>query len=256
MKKILIHHSDEQEYNSIVHNLYDYKDSLQIILANVNRNLFDIYNKSKPGIVMFPASDYSQEIHDFISEYSKSVKIIVVANIKIDNQTILNFLDGNSVWLVGKKNNIISEKIPSKSLFYDNLYNSKIYRHMDNQNRNDKIAVILSDNDDDNMKFLVNILYPKTKEKLCLFNSNTFKHPQNLGYLSQADINLILNTFNKLIDITDSYSIEAQICGIENIEVSDTLLENIHNNTTKPKIENTNTLSYSYFIANHLLKII
>jgi hypothetical protein len=103
MKTILIHHSNEQEYNSIVHNLYDHKDSLQIILANVNRNLFDIYNKSKPNIVMFPASDYSQEIHDFISEYSRSVKIIVVANIKIDNQTILNFLDDNSVWLVGKK---------------------------------------------------------------------------------------------------------------------------------------------------------
>lgn len=256
MKKILIHHSDEQEYNSIVHNLYDHKDSLQIILANVNRNLFDIYNKSKPDIVMFPASDYSQEIHDFISEYSRSIKIIVVANVKIDNQTILNFLDNNSVLLIGKKNNVISEKILSKSLFYDNLYNSKIYSCMNNKHRNDKIAVILSDNDDDNMKFLINILYPKTKEKLCLFNSNTFKHPQNLGYLSQADINLILNTFNKLIDITDSYSIEAQICGIENIEVSDNLLENIHNSTTKPKIENTDTLSYSYFITNHLLKVI
>jgi hypothetical protein len=256
MKTILIHHSNEQEYNSIVHNLYDHKDSLQIILANVNRNLFDIYNKSKPNIVMFPASDYSQEIHDFISEYSRSVKIIVVANIKIDNQTILNFLDDNSVWLVGKKNNIISEKILSKSLVYDNLYNSKIYSHMANNSRNDKIAVILSHNDDDNMKFLVNILYPKTKEKLCLFNSNTFKHPQNLGYLSQADINLVLNTFSKLIDIADSYSIEAQICGIENIEVSDSLLDNIHSGTTKPKIENTDTLSYSYFITNYLLKII
>lgn len=256
MKKILIHHSDEQEYNSIVHNLYDHTDNLQIILANVNRNLFDIYNKSKPNVVMFPAGDYSQEIHDFISEYSRSVKIIVVANVKIDNPTILKFLDDSSVWLVGKKNNIISEKNLNKSLFYDNLYNDKIYRRMNDKNRNDKIAVILSDNDDDNMKFLVNILYPKTKEKLCLFNSSTFKHPQNLGYLSQADINLVLNTFSKLIDITDSYSIEAQICGIENIEVSDSLLENIHNSTTKPKIENTETLSYSYFIANHLLKII
>ena len=77
-----------------------------------------------------------------------------------------------------------------------------------------------------------------------------------MGYLSQADINLVLNTFNKLIDLTNSYSIEAQICGIENIEVSDKLLDNIHNSTTKPKIENTDTLSYSYFIANHLLKII
>jgi hypothetical protein len=205
---------------------------------------------------MFPASDYSQEIHDFISEYSRSIKIIVVANVKIDNQTILNFLNDNSVWLVGKKNNIMSEKIPSKSLFYDNLYNNKIYRQMNNKDRNAKIAVILSDNDDDNMKLLVNILYPKTKEKLCLFNSSTFKHPQNLGYLSQADINLVLNTFNKLIDLTNSYSIEAQICGIENIEVSDKLLDNIHNSTTKPKIENTDTLSYSYFITNHLLKII
>jgi hypothetical protein len=127
---------------------------------------------------------------------------------------------------------------------------------MANKSRNDKIAVILSHNDDDNMKFLVNILYPKTKEKLCLFNSNTFKHPQNLGYLSQADINLVLNTFSKLIDIADSYSIEAQICGIENIEVSDSLLDNIHSGTTKPKIENTDTLSYSYFITNYLLKII
>ena len=93
-------------------------------------------------------------------------------------------------------------------------------------------------NQSNDWKFLVNILYPKTKEKLCLFNSSTFKHPQNLGYLSQADINLVLNTFSKLIDITDSYSIEAQICGIENIEVSDSLLENIHNSTKRATLSN------------------
>lgn len=256
MKTILIHHSNEQEYNSIVHNLYDHQHSLQIMLHNVNRHLFDIYNKYKPDIVMFPASDYSQEMHDFISEYSRNVKIIVIVNLKLDNPDLLKFLDDHSVWLIGQKNNIIAEKTPGRSLVYDSLYNDKIYSYFNHKIRNNKIAVILSDNDDNNIKFLVDILYPKTKEKLCLFNSHTFKHPQNVGYLSPSDTNLVLNTFSKLIDITNSYSIEAQICKIENIELSDNLLGNINNSIIKPNIENTDTLSYSYFITNQLLKII
>jgi hypothetical protein len=256
MKKILIHHSQENEYSSIVHNLYDQKDTLEIMLANIHGNLFEIFHKSKPGIVMLPLSDYSQEIHDFISEYSQSIKIILIANTKIDNQSILSFLNGRSVWIVGRKENIVSEIIFNKSLLYDKLYNSKIYSRLINEKRNDKIAVILSDNDDENMKFLINILYPKTKEKLCLFNSNTFKHPQNLGYLSPIDTNVILNTFSKLIDITNSYSLEAQVCEIDNIKLSDNLLQNIQDNITKPNIENVDILSYSYFITNNLLKII
>lgn len=255
MKKILIHHSTENEYTSLVHNLYEHKNILNIMLVNIHGNLFEIFHKLKPDVVMLPLTDYSQEIQDFISEYSRSVKIILMANAKIDNLSVLNFWNDNSVWLIGKKDNVISEVAPNKSLLYDKLYNSKIYGHL-NQKRNDKIAVMLSDNDDENMEFLINILYPKTKEKLCLFNSATFKHPQNLGYLSPTDTNLILNSFSKLIDISRTYDIEAQVCEIDNIQLSDHLLDNIHNNTTKTKIENIDNLSYSYFITNNLLKII
>jgi vacuolar-type H+-ATPase subunit H len=67
--------------------------------------------------------------------------------------------------------------------------------------RNDKIAVLLSDDNQKNDQYLQNILYPMTKEKLVLFNSMSYRHSQNVGILNPTDLCLILNTYKCLLDL-------------------------------------------------------
>jgi hypothetical protein len=122
-----------------------------------------------------------------------------------------------------------------------------------NQNRNDKIAVLLSNDDTKSAVSIGSLLYPETNEKLVLFNGATYSHPQNVGFLNPADTCLVLNTYKLLIDLDDKFSLEAQICRIPNISTDGDLLSNIHNLVVKKPYENIEQYSYNSFIINQFL---
>ena len=63
----------------------------------------------------------------------------------------------------------------------------------------------------------------------------------------------VFNTYGGLIDIDNKYSIEADVCGIDNISIDGNLIDNISNKITKPKINDIEQSSYSYFMKNIFL---
>lgn len=250
--KILLHSANQSDYQFFIKNLYEYEDGLEIANTNVHGNLLDIYYQLKPQIVLLPASEYTQEFHDFITEYHKQTKVIIFINTSIQNTQIFQFWRDCSVFCVGKEEYFGDNFNSSNCLCYSSLYDHHVYKYLNN-NRNDKIAVILSSDDTKSAVSIGSLLYPETNEKLVLFNSATYSHPQNVGFLNPADTCVVLNTYKLLIDLDDQFNLEAQICKIPNISTDGDLLSNIHNVVTKKIYNNTEEYSYQSFIKNQFL---
>lgn len=252
--KILAHiGQDQNEYKSFLHNLLSTEtEDFISVAANLHNNLFDIYYTNKPDILITCASEYSQEMHDFINEFGGSVRVGIFLNMPVTNGPLLSFWKEKGVFCVGPEDRVDKEVV-NKRYLYNRLYDNKIFKTQ-NHKRNDKIAVLLSSDDNKNNSILSDILYPKSNEKLVLFNSITYKHPQNVGLLLPPDINLVFNTYYQLLDLDDLYNIEAQVCGINNILIDGSVLNNIRTNTLKENIAfDTMESSYEYFINHTLL---
>jgi hypothetical protein len=250
--KILVHVSDEYSYKSFLRSIYDNDDNLEILGASLHSNLFDVCYQAKPNILILPANEYTQEFHDFINENSNKLQIVLFINGKIENKQLIDFWYNKNILCCGKSEYIDHESI-DKSLIYNMLYDSSIFNCTDRE-RNDKVAVLLSVDDQINDSVIGNMLYPLSKEKLVLFNSSTYKKNQNVGFLTPIDMCEVFNTYKSLIDIDNKYAIEANVCGIENISIDDDdLIDNLSRKITKPYINNIEQSSYSYFIKNIFL---
>jgi hypothetical protein len=252
MKKILLHLSNENNYRSFARALVgEAKENIEIIGQVVHNNLFDMHNKIQPDIVILPTNEYTQEFHDYIQEYHNRVKIILFTNNSVVNTNIINFWNSMNVIIISKTE-WYPEQQPNNFMSYDSLYDNEIYSNT-NSNRNTKIAVYLSADDDKNQNLLKNVLYPNSKTSLVLFNSSTFKHPQNIGLLTPEDSAKILNTYDSLIDIDNRFNTEASACGIKNLSIDEDLINVISNKTLKPLVSDINEKSYSYFIKTTFL---
>lgn len=250
--KTLVHTANQSEYQFFIKNLYEHEDKLEIANTNVHGNLLDIYYQLKPQLVILPASEYTQEFHDFITEYHKQTKIIIFINTSIQNTQIFQFWKECSIFCVGKEEYFADNYDPVNCLSYSSLYDHHVYKYLE-QNRNDKIAVILSDDDTKSAVAIGSLLYPETNERLVLFNSATYSHPQNVGFLNPADTCVVLNTYKLLIDLDDKFNLEAQICRIPNISTDGDILSNIQNTITKKLADNVEEYSYHSFIINKFL---
>lgn len=254
--KVITHiPSGNDEYRSFVKNLYNNDDTLDVSSTNVHGNLFEIYYQYKPDVLILCASEYTQEFHDFISEHEKHLQIVLFINVSITNIQLIDFWNSTSILGVGKKE-YLTKPLTNDKLFYNKLYDNTIFIKTDTENRNDKIAVLLSKNDEINEKIIGPYLYPSTKEKFVLFNSPTYKKSQNVGTLNSADTSLIFNTYRCLIDLDNKYELEAKVCSIDNIDIEGDLLENIQNRSIKNTDVNIEESSYDYFIKNKFLSTI
>lgn len=254
--KIITHiASDSGEYRSFVKNLYDSDDNVDVSSTNFHGNLFEIYYQYKPDILVICASEYTQEFHDFISEHNKHLKIVLFVNLPVNNIQLIDFWNNTSIIGVGRKD-YLTKPLSNDRFFYNKLYDNSIFTKEISKDRNDKIAVLLSKNDEINEKIIGPYLYPATKEKFVLFNSQTYKKFQNVGTLNAADTCLIFNTYKYLVDLDNSYELEAKVCAIDNISTDGDLLENIQNRVTKNSDINIEESSYDYFIKNKFLSTI
>jgi hypothetical protein len=258
MKKIkVITHvpSNNDEYRSFVKNLYNNDEILDVSSTNVHGNLFEIYYQYKPEILVLCASEYTQEFHDFISEHEKHLQIVLFINLPIANVQLIDFWNSTSILGVGRKDYPV-KLLTNDKLFYNKLYDNTIFTKSDTEARNDKIAVLLSKNDEVNDKIIGPYLYPSTKEKFVLFNSPTYKKFQNVGTLNSTDTCLIFNTYKCLVDLDNNYELEAKVCSIDNIDTEGNLIENIKNHVVKNTHINIEESSYDYFIKNKFLSTI
>lgn len=220
MKKLLIHSTNNRVYFPIINKLSSISENC--IIGSLHNVLFDTYHQNKPDLLMLPLEEYTQEFHDFVSAFHEKIDIIIFCE-SIQNEMVQQFIE-NKIKIIQKNSESISDTI----LSYDKIYNENIYKNL-NLKRNDKILVMLSEDQEKNSKILENILYPKTKHKLSLINNHNFEHPQNIGVCNDNDTAYMLNTFESFIDITDNFDLEAHACGINVLDKGD-LLFNLENN--------------------------
>ena len=90
------------------------------------------------------------------------------------------------------------------------------------------------------------LLYPNTKLKINIFNDANWPSDQNLGMLDPIQLNDVLNTYNKFIDLSSQPTLEAQACGISPADISGDIKQAIEDNILAPvaKLENR---TYDYF---------
>ena len=215
MKKLLIHSTNNRIYFPIINKLASINE--KCITGSLHNILFDTYHQHKPDLLMLPLEEYTQEFHDFISALHEKIDIVIFCD-NIQNELIPQFIQ-NKIKIIQKN----SETVLDTVLSYDKLYNEDIYKNL-NLKRNDKTLVMLSEDQEKNNSILENVLYPKTKHKLCLINNHSFEHPQNIGVCNDNDTAYLLNTFGSFVDITNNFHLEAHACGINVLDDSDLLV--------------------------------
>lgn len=244
MTQILIHPSiTNKNYSGITKALSDSDIyGSKIIVYNLHNECLDTISKFKPAIVVFPAHEYTQEIHAAIENYEGVYFFLILDSITIQSSSqikeLINYWSTKkNVKIIAQNNDLVNN---SKILKYDHLYDDTIFNNLQ-LSRNNKTCIILSSNNSINEK-IRHLVYPNSLDVLC-FNNPSFDNPSNLGVLSYSDLNIIFNTFSKTIDLTDQFTTESQICGCDRID--------IENTNTLPKLTNDMYDTYQNFITNN-----
>lgn len=244
MKKILIHPSiTNKNYSGITKAFSDSElYSSRIIVYNLHNECFDSISKFQPSVVIFPAHEYTQEIHAAIENFVDVNFVLIMDNITINtNSQIKELVDywitKKNIKLITQNHDLVKNLI---TLRYNYLYDASVFHDLQ-LSRNNKTCVILSSNNLINEK-IKPLLYPNSLDILC-FNNPSFDHPTNLGVLSYHDLNYIFNTFSKTIDLTDQFAIESQICGCDRIDIDHV--------TILPKLTNDMYDTYENFIMSN-----
>ena len=233
----------------IIENL---KEECDIIFSKCHGKIFHIQQTHKPKLALWSASEYTQEFHDYISEYHSDITILLIVDIVVNNSQVVDFLNKTNVKIIQDSRcesgfqNIIAK--------YDNLYEDSVFVNT-NENRNDKILAILSGEDSANEK-LKAFLYPNNQNKKIVAVGNPrFDSLVNLGIFNSPDLAFILNRFQSVLDLSGKYRLESQACNIPYLDVSD-IGKSIEDNVVLPEIANLPELTYKNFVSNHLLQYI
>ncbi|MEX0594977.1 MAG: hypothetical protein WD512_00645 [Candidatus Paceibacterota bacterium] len=246
MNNILAHICNHRTYLPLLQQL---NKKVPIISGSLHKNIFDTFHKHQPTTIILPIFEYTQEFHQFVDTFKDKVNIVIFMGDIIHND-VIEYCDKFKIKTI-RQNASGSETTVEYKHIYDStsFINAKAVR-------NNKILTILHSNNDINHKLLDSIIYPKTKTKLVLINNPEFHHAQNVGVANSSDVAILFNKFAQVLDLTTSYSIEAQACGIDNISLEGDILKNITELTFVPQEENIQQYSMENFINNQLLKLI
>jgi hypothetical protein len=253
MTTILAHVGGTRKYRSILRHLYQ-KIPTVLHTDNLHNKIFDVSYVKKPSILLFPISEYTQEIHTFISEKYQNTKPVIVIDRSVSQPELLGFLQQSvsSNFIVDSQ----TQHNPAPALSYDYLYDDLIFHKLNNIERNTKIAVSLSADNEKNHKYLDQYLFPNNRiSGLVLFNNPEFKHPQNIGICNEPDLNFILNTYSYYVDMDNEVGVEAAACNIIQLDKEQPLDECIKNQLwdTKHSEQSVEQYKCSSFVSDKLL---
>lgn len=246
MSNILLHLSTKDKLytgicSSILKNLNE-----NIYSADLHDNLLDTAQECSADIVVLPSYEYTKEFHAFITTTTKKVILIVSNNMP---QQFIDYI----VSTLSNKNNIFlicKNKIFNNCIIYDQLYDNSVFYDYGNQNRLNKIAILLHENNEINDKLLP-ILYPNSKNIVC-FNNQKFNHSTNIGTVSLSEFAKILNEYEYVLDLTNLFTLESMACGCLYIDNShDYLVENIKNKKIVPVIPNLKEKTFEQFVLKN-----
>jgi hypothetical protein len=183
---------------------------------------------------MFIESLIDNEIQQFIAEFFQNVKIFIYHDRK-PNLDLINDYRSAAKHIVNK-NETISNTIRLPNLINDQLFLKKDIA------KNDEIVCFLEYRDQIPLT-LNDILYPKTKHNIKLFNSPYIKHVQNLGLIGELEkANILqLSKYYLPVDDNDEYVAEAMACGCS-------IVDNLNLQTKDIDIDLLSYQTYASFI--------
>lgn len=197
-------------------------------ITNFHNRLYDLYFSLKPKNIVCQIEEYSNELHLFATDQSISANLPRIL-VTVDNNeaadekyiTVLKQISTAKITLVLPQK--LSEKIKSiglnfNTIEYSNLVNTDVFYPM-NLKRNDKILCILS-TDKTCVSKIESLLYPSTSTPIVMVNNPDVNYDQNIGLMFDSDMNLALNTFGSVIDLSNSYGAEIIRCGIQSYDVN------------------------------------
>ena len=205
-------------------------DNINIIEFDPKNILYKSHYTEKYTHIMFVESLLTNEIKQFISEFFQSVNIFIYHD-TIPNMEIIKDY-GLAATHIVNKGHVVDKAVTLPDLINDQLFAGK------NNNKNEDIVCFLEYRTEIPNE-LNEVLYPKTKHHIKLFNSLYIKHVQNLGLISElekADI-LKLSKYYLPFDNNDEYLAEAVACGC--------IVLNKHN--LQPMDLNIDLLSYQTY---------
>lgn len=254
-KTILIHDASGNSSKSINKYLIEYfgQDSDYDVLFNVfHQRLYHMQQTKQPDVVVWSLSEYTQEIHDYIVEYSSTVKIILLVDNPISQPDLIEFLNNSKVNIILDKrtnyvfNNTIAE--------YGMLYEDALFFDQ-KKNRNNKTLVLLSQDNNKNLK-IINL--PKKIDKvynIVTIGNNAYDSDTNLGLFRYAELGNILANFSRVVDIDNLYRLECQACSIPCSDIKEDF--DITNITSfQSEIDNIEQYTYKNFVNTNIIPFI
>ena len=204
----------QQANNKLNNNLLCLKlDDINILSINPNNILYKSHYGRPFTHIMFIESLIDNEIKQFIAEFFQAVKIFIYHDRK-PNLDLINDYKSAAKHIVNK-NETVSNTMRLPNLINDQLFMNK------NLTKNDDIVCFLEYRNEI-PSVINNLLYPKTKHHIKLFNSPHIKHVQNLGLISESErANILqLSKYYLPIDDNDEYVAEAVACGCSILDSS------------------------------------
>jgi len=254
-KTILINDAKSNAAKSINKYLLEHfgQDSDYVVLFNVfHQKLYQAHQTKKPNIVVWALSEYTQEIHDYIVEFSSLVKIILLIDTTIIQPDIIQFLNQSNVKIIldkktkSKLNNPIAE--------YDQLYEDSLFFDQKKE-RNNKTLILLSKNNTKNLETIKLPTEIKEVYNMVAIGNPEYDSPINLGVFHYAELGEILSDFSAVIDLDNEYRLECQACSIPYVRIDDDFdISNI--SSFEPDVDNINECTYKYFVNNNIIPFI
>ena len=254
-KTILLHDAQNHISQNINRCIIELQQKSHNIIRNpVHGNLFSIYQYEKPEYIFLSASEYTQEFQDFLTDHSYDTNVFLFIDNEehIQNSQLVEFWNSrSSLKIIANKNH--KNRYTNCIAEYGDMYNEKVFYDRQLQ-RNDRIAIILS-NDNNKNDILQEILYPNVFDhKLVVFNNPDFKSPVNLGILNSSDLAIVLNIYGAVLDMDQKLYLQAQACktkyyDISNIQVKEAIL----NQNFKISNLDLNNHTYLKFVTEKIL---
>lgn len=238
-------------YRSIIRHL---KKQTDCLVTRMHDQVYDTMYTTKANVIIYPISEYTQEIHNYlVDEANKNILFLLYIDRDIEQKELLDFLTKktSTKYLIPKNTDY---DLPiNRVVYHEHIYDNHIYGYSESvQQKNGKVAVLLSSDDNQNHQYLDGQLLPyKNKYPIVLLNNPNFKHDQNIGICNEIDLNFILNTYSYLVDLDKEFLIEAQVCKIPVIDTSLSISDSI--DQTKFLTSINNVIDCETFVKNELI---
>jgi len=236
-----------QYYRSkFIDNLISLRDlnNIDIVSQSVNKDIYKIHTQNNCTHYLFDDILIDNEILDFITNYHGTNKISIYHTNKFNIDLYKRIENLQITHLCHDKD------INYPSIYIPTLYNPGLCNNTGDPGKKYHIISFLENIPEIPLE-LKQHLYPNKKIDIKLFNHVLFKHPQNMGTITELNkIELLNNTKYYLVINDKDYALEAKLCGAIPISLDE--IESLSGESMQ-NISELNTSTYLNFLYDNIL---